>query len=147
MTAPTIWTIGYERLLPGPLLAELEAAGIRRLIDVRYRPQSRRAGMSKTRLGNLLAEHGIRYEHRRSLGTPPDLRFLYKNNRVAEGAEAFAVHIEATAGDELDALAAELDDGPATALLCLEADPAQCHRRVLTDALRSRRPGLRVVDL
>jgi uncharacterized protein (DUF488 family) len=147
VTAPTIWTIGYERLLPGPLLAELEAAGIQRLIDVRYRPQSRRAGMSKTRLGDLLAEHGIRYEHRRSLGTPPDLRFLYKNNRVAEGAEGFAAHIEATAGDELDALAAELGDGPATALLCLEADPAQCHRRVLTDALRSRRPGLRVVDL
>jgi uncharacterized protein (DUF488 family) len=147
VTVPTIWTIGYERLLPGPLVAELEAAGIQRLIDVRYRPQSRRAGMSKTRLGDLLGEHGIRYEHRRSFGTPPDLRFLYKHHRVAEGAAGFAEHIEATAGAELDALAAELGRSPATALLCLEADPAQCHRRVLTDALRARRPGLRVVDL
>lgn len=146
-SAPTIWTIGYERLLPGPLLAELEAAGVRRLIDVRYRPQSRRPGMSKTRLGALLGEHGIAYEHRRTLGTPPDLRFLYKSGRVAEGAAGFAAHIEAAAGAELDALAAELAAGPATALLCLEADPAHCHRRVLTDALRRRRPGLRVVDL
>lgn len=149
MSAPdaTIWTVGYERLLPGPLVAELEAAGIRRLIDVRYRPQSRRPGMSKTRLGALLGEHGIAYEHRRSLGTPPDLRFLYRNGRVAEGAEGFAAHIETTAGAELDALAAELVAAPRTALLCLEADPATCHRRVLTDTLRTRVPGLRVVDL
>ncbi len=146
-TTPTIFTIGYERLLPGPLLAELQDAGVRRLIDVRFRPQSRRAGMSKTRLGALLAEHGIRYEHRRSLGTPPDLRQLYKSGQVAAGAEGFAAHVEATAAAELDALAAELDGAPATALMCLEADPAECHRRVLTDALRRRRPELRVVDL
>ncbi len=143
----TIWTIGYERLLPDALVAELEAARIERLIDVRYRPQSRRAGMSKTRLGELLADHGIAYEHRRALGTPPDLRWLYRNNRVAEGAEAFAVHIEATGADALDRLAAELDDGPRTALMCLEAEPTTCHRHVLTEALRARRPALRVVDL
>ncbi|MCW3040617.1 MAG: hypothetical protein JWM31_2522 [Solirubrobacterales bacterium] len=142
-----IWTIGYEKLLPGPLVAELEAAGIERLIDVRYRPQSRRPGMSKTRLGALLGEHGIRYEHRRSLGTPPDLRFLYKSGREQEGAAGYTAHIEATAAAELDELAAELDHPPRTALLCLEADPALCHRRAITDALRARRPGLHVVDL
>ncbi|MGI8622451.1 MAG: DUF488 family protein, partial [Solirubrobacteraceae bacterium] len=48
---PTLWTIGYEKLLPPEPLAELEAAGVQRLIDVRRRPQSRRPGMSKTRLG------------------------------------------------------------------------------------------------
>ena len=67
----TLWTIGYERLLPPELVAELEAAGVERLLDVRYRPQSRRPGMSKTRLGELLGEHGIAYEHRKALGTPP----------------------------------------------------------------------------
>ncbi|WP_205698284.1 DUF488 family protein [Conexibacter sp. SYSU D00693] len=144
----TVWTIGYERLLPGALVAELEAAGVQRLIDVRFRPQSRRPGMSKTRLGQLLGEHGIAYEHRRALGTPPDLRHLYKTGKVAEGAAAFERHVEATADDELDALAQELaGDGPRTALMCLEEDPACCHRRVLADALARRLPGLRVVDL
>jgi uncharacterized protein (DUF488 family) len=142
-----LWTIGYERLLPGALAAELEHAGIRRLIDVRYRPQSRRQGMSKTRLGALLAEHGIAYEHRRSLGTPPDLRWLFKNRRVAEGRESFRAHIEETAAEELDALAAELDTAPRTAFLCLEEDPAECHRRVLAEQLLVRRPDLEVVDL
>jgi uncharacterized protein (DUF488 family) len=143
----TLWTIGYEKLLPPELVAELEAAGIERLIDVRYRPQSRRPGMSKTRLSDLLATRGIVYEHRRSLGTPPDIRWFYKHNRSAEGAPAFRAHVEATAFEELDALAAELDDGPRTALLCLEADPSVCHRRQLADALRERRPDLRIVDL
>ena len=143
----TIWTIGYERLLPPELVAELQAAGVQRLIDVRYRPQSRRAGMSKTRLGERLGDHGIVYEHRRSLGTPPDIRWLFKNNRVAEGAPLFREHVERTASAELDALAAELVRAPRTCLLCLEAEPAVCHRRVLTDALAERAADLRVVDL
>ena len=143
----TLWTIGYERLLPPELVAELEAAGVERVIDVRFRPQSRRAGMSKTRLSERLADHGIAYEHRRELGTPPDLRALFRANRVAEAREGFRAHIERTAADELDALAAELDHGPRTALLCLEADPAGCHRRVLAELLGTRRTDLTVVDL
>ena len=103
--------------------------------------------MSKTRLGDLLGEHGIAYEHRRALGTPPDLRVLYRAGRTAEAAAAYREHVEATAAGALDDLAAELDAGPPTALLCLEAEPAECHRSVVCAALRARRPGLVVVDL
>lgn len=104
--------------------------------------------MSKTRLGERLADHRIAYEHRRALGTPADLRWLYRNNRVAEGADAFRRHVEAVSAADLDALAAELSGGaPRTALLCLEEDPAVCHRSVLAQALRRRVAGLRVVDL
>jgi uncharacterized protein (DUF488 family) len=149
MTPPTLWTIGYEKLLPGALVAELEHAGVRRLLDVRYRPQSRRAGMSKTRLGELLAEHGIEYQHRRALGTPPDIRWYYKNKQEAEGARQFAGYIEQDDGAAaLDALAEELRTGaPPTALMCLEAEPAVCHRRTVAEHLRQRLPELRVVDL
>ena len=145
--APAIWTIGYERLQPGPLVAELEAAGIERVLDVRFRPQSRRPGMSKTKLAGRLADHGIAYEHRRALGTPHELRALYHAGRVAEAAVAFRAHVEGAAAADLDLLADELEAGPRTALLCLEADPATCHRRVLTEALGERIAGLRVVDL
>jgi uncharacterized protein (DUF488 family) len=143
----TLWTIGYERLLPPALVAELEAAGGERVIDVRFRPQSRRPGMSKTRLSKLLGDHGIAYEHRRELGTPADLRWLFHKGRIAEASAAYRAHVEAAAGEALDALAAELARAPRTALLCLEADPAGCHRRVIAEALAERRPGLRVVDL
>jgi hypothetical protein len=90
--------------------------------------------MSKTRLGERLAAQGIAYEHRRALGTPADLRWLYKNNRVAEGHDAYRRHVEEASGGDLDALAAELAGGPRTALLCLEAEPASA-----TAACSSRR--------
>jgi uncharacterized protein (DUF488 family) len=143
----TIWTIGYEKLLPPELVAELEAAGVQRLIDVRFRPQSRRPGMSKTRLSQLLADHGIAYESRRELGTPADIRFLFHAGKIDEAAAAFRAHLLAHGTEALDTLEAELRSGPHTALFCLEADPATCHRRVVTDALQERLPDLRVVDL
>ena len=47
----------------------------------------------------------------------------------------------------LTRLADELEFAPPTALLCLEADPAVCHRRVVAEALAARRRDLLVVDL
>lgn len=101
--------------------------------------------MSKTRLGEALAERGIAYEHRRALGTPPDIRWFFKAGRIAEGRGAFRAHIEDDPA--LAQLAAELPHAPRTALMCLEADPAECHRRVIAELLAERIPGLRVVDL
>ncbi len=146
---PKLFTVGYEALPPEQLVAELKAAGVRRLLDVRFRPQSRRAGMSKTRLGEFLFAHGIIYEHRRSLGTPPDIRVHFHAGRTARGREEFAAYVEQTAGEELDALADEIATGaaPPTALMCLEAEPAECHRRVVAEALVERRPEIEVVDL
>jgi uncharacterized protein (DUF488 family) len=144
---PALWTIGYERLLPPELVHELETAGVERVIDVRYRPQSRRPGMSKTRLGDLLGTRGIAYEHRKALGTPPDLRHDFHAGRVEQARAGYRAHVQATAPDALQALASELEGGPRTALLCLEAEPAGCHRRVLAELLAERLPGLRVIDL
>jgi uncharacterized protein (DUF488 family) len=144
---PTLWTIGYQQLWPDALVAELSAAGVRRVLDVRLRPQSRRPGMSKTKLALKLAEHGMTYEHRRELGTPLEIRGLFRAGRLEEAAAAYREHAEAHAGAELDALARELDGAPATALLCLEASPAGCHRRVVAELLGERGAGLVVVDL
>jgi uncharacterized protein (DUF488 family) len=146
---PTVYTIGYERLLPPAFVNELLVADVQRVIDVRYRPQSRRPGMSKTRLGQTLADHRIAYEHRREFGTPPGIRHDDKAGRLTDGAARFARHIEQEHAAALDALAEELctEGVPTTALMCLEDDPACCHRRVLTEALQRRRPDLRVIDL
>jgi uncharacterized protein (DUF488 family) len=129
------------------LVAELKDAGVRRLIDVRERPQSRRPGMSKTKLGLLLAEHGIAYEHWRELGTPAEIRAIYRRGARRAAAEAYREHAVRNAADALDRLAATLRDGPPTALMCLEAEPEHCHRRVICELLLEREPELRVIDL
>jgi uncharacterized protein (DUF488 family) len=144
---PSVWTIGYERLLPPQLVAELAAARVERVLDVRFRPQSRRPGMSKTRLGHLLEAHGIAYEHRRALGTPPDLRHDFHAGRIAQARSGYRAYVETNSAEALDLLAHDVEHGPRTALLCLEEDPAGCHRRVLCEVLAERLPGLEVVDL
>jgi hypothetical protein len=55
--------------------------------------------------------------------------------------------VERTAPEALVELAGEIERGPRTALLCLEEDPAGCHRRVLCEVLSERLPALEVVDL
>ena len=83
----------------GELVAELEAAGVERLIDVRYRPQSRRPGMSKTRLGELLGDHGIVYEQsqgaRHAAGHPLPLQVRQAAPRARP---LFRAHVEEHAG-------------------------------------------------
>ena len=75
------------------------------------------------------------------------MRWLFHAGRTAEAAAAYTAHVEAETPEALDELAAELDAAPPTALLCLEADPAGCHRRVITQALCARRADIQVVDL
>lgn len=146
---PQIWTIGYEKLLPAELASELQRAGVERVIDVRFRPQSRRPGMSKTKLSELLRDHGITYEHRRELGTPQHIRPLFHQGKLPEARAAYTEHVQQNAPEALDELAREIanPNGPKTALLCLEADPAGCHRRIITDALQARQNDLGVIDL
>lgn len=142
-----VWTIGYERLLPQALVAELQAAGVRRVVDVRLRPQSRRPGMSKTKLGERLEASGIAYENWRELGTPVDIRALFRTGALAAARSAFREHLEREQAEPMARLLSSLRSEPPTALLCLEAEPDHCHRRVICELLRELVPELEVIDL
>ena len=74
MTAPTIWTIGYEQATLDAVIGALKGAGVEVLADVRALPLSRRPGFSKTALAGALAQAGIQYVHFKALGTPADGR-------------------------------------------------------------------------
>ena len=52
------------------VLDELEAAGVKLLVDVRAVASSRRPGFSKNQLAAGLDERGISYLHLKGLGTP-----------------------------------------------------------------------------
>ena len=66
---------------------------------------------------------------------------------TTDGYEAAGELLRALAAPLRIGIVTELAAGPRTALMCLEAAPAVCHRRVLVEALRRRRLGLEVVDL
>src|SRR3982751_5880304 len=89
-----IFTIGYEGTTVAEFLAALQAAGVKRVIDVRALPLSRRPGFSKTSLKNALAEEGIEYLHLKALGTPADGRSAARAGRHAEMARIYEGQLE-----------------------------------------------------
>jgi uncharacterized protein (DUF488 family) len=98
-------------------------------------PLSRRPGFSKTALKGALEEAGIEYLHLKALGTPTEGRTAARAGRHAEMARIYAGQLElpeamAQAAQMLD-LAAE----KATALLCMEREPAHCHRTLLLNSM------------
>lgn len=126
-----LFTIGYEGVTQDEFLEALERAGVRRVIDVRALPLSRRPGFSKTPLRSALAEHGIDYVHLKALGTPPEGRDAARHGRHVEMAEIYRGQIgtpEAMVAIEQMRVLAE--EAP-SALLCFEREPAHCHRQVL----------------
>ncbi|MFN3560136.1 MAG: DUF488 family protein [Brevundimonas sp.] len=141
-----LFTIGYEGEPQAAVIERLRAAGVEVLVDVRAVAASRRAGFSKTVLGNSLREAGIDYVHLRPLGTPKAGREAAKKGRIGEMREIFAGHMaeptSEAAFQQLRSLAAEKE----TALLCFEADHAGCHRAVLAERLAGE-DGFEVVNL
>ena len=139
-----IFTIGYEKTTQPELVAALQAAGVKRVIDVRAVPLSRKPGFSKNVLKNGLAEAGIDYVHLKALGTPPAGREAARKGRHEELATIYAGQLDLpeaiVAAAEMRALAAERP----SALLCFERNPAVCHRSLL---LASVAGGAEVVDL
>ena len=128
-----LYTIGYEGVAQADLIAALEAAGVRRLIDVRQLPLSRRPGFSKTPLRSALAEHGIDYVHLKALGTPPEGREAARRGRHEEMARIYrATLADPAAMVEAERMKALAVEAP-SALLCFERAPAHCHRQLLID--------------
>lgn len=131
-----VWSVGYERFKDSALFAaSLREAGVRRLVDVRELPISRRRGYAKTALRETLAAAGIEYVHVRALGNPKPLRDLYKSGRVEEGRRRYQLHLLDERRPALDELLALLRELP-TAIMCVEHDATTCHRSVILDALR-----------
>lgn len=145
MTIP-LYTVGYEgRSLP-ELLNALADAGVRRLVDVRELPLSRKRGFSKTALGEALSNVGIEYVHARALGNPKPNRERYWSGDVEGGAEIYRRHLHNGSYSVLRELAESLD-ADAACLLCFERDHAVCHRDVIVESLRELRPDLVVEHL
>jgi uncharacterized protein (DUF488 family) len=141
-----LYTIGYEGKTLDEFLAELAAAGVETVIDVRAVAASRRPGFSKTALAGALAERGIGYRHFRALGTPAEGRQAARAGRIGEMRRVYAGQLE-TPEAELQVEQAISEAGEsASALLCFERDAAGCHRTMLAERMVERAP-FEVVDL
>jgi uncharacterized protein (DUF488 family) len=143
-----IWTAGHSTRPIAEFLKLLAAGGVKLLADVRRFPGSRRhPHFGQAPLAAALAEAGIEYRHLEALGGRRTERLPDSPNdgwRV-ESFNAYADYMQsaefARALEELETIARQTP----TAIMCSEALPQKCHRRLIADALVAR--GWRVRHL
>jgi uncharacterized protein (DUF488 family) len=137
---PPIFTIGHSTRSTEELLSLLAEHGIDVLMDVRRFPGSRRhPQFSRDALASALAAAGVEYMHEPRLGGRRAARPDSPHSawRV-EAFRGYADHMEtpefASALEEL----IRLSQTRTLALMCAEAVPWRCHRRLISDALVAR---------
>jgi uncharacterized protein (DUF488 family) len=135
MASHKLYTIGYEGASVEDLVSALQAAGVRRLIDVRYSPYSQRDAFSRETLGPALEAHGIAYTHIRELGNPPAGREAARLGHRAVYREIFTGHLNAPDGLAGLARALELALAEPVCLMCLERAARNCHRGMVAERL------------
>ena len=142
----TLFTIGYQGQTIGSFTDTLLAHGVTQVLDVRQLPFSRKPDFSKKRLTAHLAAAEIGYTHIAALGTPKLLRDQVRRDHDYP---TFFAAMAALIAAQPDALALALDviQAQPSALLCFEANPDECHRLTVAEALAQRLPTLRVVHL
>jgi uncharacterized protein (DUF488 family) len=140
-------TIGHSNRPIQALLAMLIEAGVKRLVDVRAVPRSRRwPQYNGDALKRSLAEAGIEYVWRgEALGglrqPSPGSPHVALDDAFRGFADHMATPAFAAAVDELLEAAARI---PA-AIMCAEKLPAACHRSLITDYVLAR--GVEVLHL
>jgi uncharacterized protein (DUF488 family) len=134
---PAVYTAGYEGLSVDAFLNLLLSRGIERVIDVRSNPVARRYGFHRRTLASLcekigieycgFPELGIRSKDRRELDTSEDYRALLEayERRIANHDQVPVCEV------------ARLMREKPSVLVCMEADPARCHRTRLAKAVEA----------
>lgn len=133
-----LFTIGYEGKTVDEMLAQLAAAGVELVIDVRAVAASRRPGFSKTALAGALSERGIGYLHLRPLGTPKAGREAARKGRIEEMRDIYEDQLETGEAQLAMEQALSAAREKRAAVLCFEADVGHCHRAVVVERLVQR---------
>ncbi|WP_158857884.1 DUF488 domain-containing protein [Lunatibacter salilacus] len=132
----TLFTIGYEGISLEMYLQKLVKNNVKLLVDVRKNPLSMKFGFSKTLLKRYcnsleieylhIPEVGINSDKRQELETQADYDRLFADYRNTTLMESISSQIQIL---EL------LKDYKRIALTCFEAEPCQCHRSHLSEAI------------
>jgi uncharacterized protein (DUF488 family) len=136
---PTFWSLGHGARPTEDFVATLRDAGIRRLVDVRTAPGSRKhPQFGRTELEAAVQGKGIAYVWRKDLGgfrrPRPDSPHRALRSDSFRG---YADYMESPEFDDALRWLIQTADLP-TAFMCAETLWWRCHRRMIADALTAR---------
>lgn len=133
----TIYTIGHSTRPIEEFIELLQAHEIRQLADIRTIPKSRHNPQyGQEALSQSLAEADIDYSYLQALGglrskAKVSVNDAWQNASFRNYADYMQTDEFVAGIDEL----LELAEQKATAIMCAEAVPWRCHRRLVSDAL------------
>jgi uncharacterized protein (DUF488 family) len=137
---PPVFTVGHSTRPIEELLSLLAEHGVTTLVDVRRFPASRRhPQFSRDALAASLAGAGIVYVHEPDLGGRRGVR--PDSPHTAWRVAAFRGYADYMETPEFQAALNRLAhraERETVAILCAEAVPWRCHRRLISDALVAR---------
>lgn len=144
-----IFTIGFTQTTAEDFFGRLKSHRIERLLDVRLNNTSQLAGFAKRDdLVYFLRELvGAEYEHAPSLAPSAEIFDAYKKRGKMswqEFEERFLALMRER-GIETELRPEQFERR--TVLLCSEATPEHCHRRLVVEYLADHWPGLTAVHL
>ncbi len=144
-----IYSIGFTKTTAENFFGRLKHSGVQRLLDVRRNTSSQLAGFAKDRdLPYFLRELvGADYAHEPLLAPTDEILKAYKRQSAMPWAEYEERFIGLLRERQVER---NLDPGSflkPTALLCSEATPEHCHRRLALEYLAEHWEGLQIVHL
>ncbi len=146
----TLCTIGYQGYTIEEFIEVLKGNGIVTVVDVRFRPQSRKKGFGAQSLFEELYNEWIEYIQMQGLGIPNFARKKF-GDKLLEWYESCLSIKELEMRSLVGIINSQEDKEESChnniSLLCFEADPETCHRSVLAKRLQELIPGLEVVHL
>jgi uncharacterized protein (DUF488 family) len=137
----SVSTIGFTKTTAGDFFERLLKSGVKKVIDVRLHNTSQLAGFAKADdLAYFLNKiGGIQYTHQPLLAATDVMLKAYKKEKGDWGAyEGRFLSLMAERQIE-NRLKPEMLDG--ACLLCSEATPHHCHRRLVCEYLNSKWDG------
>jgi uncharacterized protein (DUF488 family) len=146
--ATTLYTIGFTKSSAEHFFGRLQAAGVRRLVDIRLHNTSTLAGFTKKDdlAFFLRAILDVEYVHEPLLAPTPELLKAIQGKQI--GWDEYAAQYTALIQERNVAgvLERATFEGP-TVLLCSEATAEHCHRRLVAEHLSAAWGGLEIAHL
>lgn len=143
-----IYTIGFTKKSAEEFFTTLRKASIKRLIDVRLKNSSQLSGFAKRDdLAFFLRELcNAEYLHKPILAPTKEILNAYKKKII--GWEEYEQRFKKLMADRKveEAIDKELFNVPAV-LLCSEAKPDKCHRRLVAEYFRDKWDNVNIVHL
>lgn len=144
----TIYTIGFTRKSAGEFFETLHRSGAKHLLDIRLRNTSQLAGFTKRRDLEYFLKQVVNMEYHELSILAPEDSFLKEYRKTKDWARFERQYLELVRQRQVERYIQLTWFEEGAVLLCSEAKPEHCHRRLAAEYLaNSMLPGANIRHL